>query len=144
MCCTVIIILCLCCMVSDSDLFHVQLLCNKIIGLWYNVYLQVAMYDEDMESVLCRLSITNGKMFVHVSVLYKYMVLLKSYKNYNSITTQAYNNLIQHGQRIWAMLKIAESFHILWYRKQSWTWPGEKGKEKICGSFVLAILLLKG
>jgi len=87
-------------MVSDSDLFHVQLLCNKIIGLWYNVYLQVAMYDEDMESVLCRLSITNGKMFVHVSVLYKYMVLLKSYKNYNSITTQAYNNLIQHGQRI--------------------------------------------
>jgi hypothetical protein len=61
--------------------------------------LQVAVNDEDMDSVLCRLSVTNGQMFVR-GVIYKYVVLLKSYKNYNSITTQACYNLIQRGQRI--------------------------------------------
>jgi len=45
--------------------------------------LQVPTNDEDMDSMLCRLSVTNGQMFVHGSVIYKYVVLLKSYKNYN-------------------------------------------------------------
>jgi len=103
-------------MVSVIDLFHVQLLCDRIIGLWKCIYiyiymcvcvcvylhlrcsalrvtrkriitikqvfcqpiaelvlllhvlaehhshLQVATNDEDMDSVLCRLSVTNGKM----------------------------------------------------------------------------------
>jgi len=58
------------------------------------------------------------------------MVLLKSYKNYNSITMQACYNLIQHGQRIWAMLKIVETVSIHCGIGQPWTWPDKKERRK--------------
>ena len=43
-------------------------------------HFEVDMNVEDLKSVLYRLSITNCKMFVHVSVICKYMVLLTLYK----------------------------------------------------------------
>jgi hypothetical protein len=41
--------------------------------------LQGATKFEDWYSLLCRVSFTNGKMFVHISVVHKYTVCLKSY-----------------------------------------------------------------
>jgi hypothetical protein len=63
-------------------------------------HFQVATNVEDMDTALSRLSITNGKMFVHVSVIHKYTILLKSYKYYNRITMLACYNCMQHGHRI--------------------------------------------
>jgi len=42
----------------------------------HHSHLHIAANDEDMDSVLCRLSITNGQMFVHVSVIYIYIYMV--------------------------------------------------------------------
>lgn len=76
-------------------------------------HLQGATDVQDMYSMLCRLSVTNGKIFLHISVIQKYVMLLKSYWNYNTNEILKLHKVKNHILYIFHFICVVLQVHFI-------------------------------
>lgn len=93
---------------------------NCIIGFiaptcfsWKTQHLQGATNVQDRYSMLRRPSITNDKMFLHISVVHKYVVLLKSYWNYNTNEILKLHKVMNYILYIFHFICVVQQVHFI-------------------------------